>query len=91
MPKVGTKEFEYSDRGKSMAHAYAEKTGQEVEYAKGYAHGGPVGVVHTQSMTKQKDKYMPKGVKLAKGADPAYINRGCGTMGMIGAKRKEIT
>jgi hypothetical protein len=91
MPKVGTEEFGYSDREKIMAHAYAEKTGQEVEYTKGYAHGGSTGLVHTQSMTKQKDKYMPKGVRPAKGADPSYAGRGCGTRGMIGSTKRNIS
>jgi len=31
MPKVGKKEFSYSDKGKAEAKAYAEKTGQKVE------------------------------------------------------------
>jgi hypothetical protein len=31
MPKVGKKEFSYSDKGKAEAKAYAEKTGQNIE------------------------------------------------------------
>ena len=31
MPKVGKKEFSYSDKGKAKAEAYAEKTGQNIE------------------------------------------------------------
>ena len=31
MPKVGKKEFSYSDKGKAKAKAYAEKTGQSIE------------------------------------------------------------
>ena len=41
MPKVGKKEFSYSDKGKAEAKAYAEKTGQEVEYPS-YDAGGRV-------------------------------------------------
>ena len=43
MPKVGKKEFSYSDKGKAEAKVYAEKTGQEVEYPT-YDAGGRVKV-----------------------------------------------
>ena len=55
MPKVGKKEFSYSDKGKAKAEAYAEKTGQEVEYPS-YDAGGRVetyregGKVETKSI-----------------------------------------
>jgi len=87
MPRVGTKDFKYNKEGDAMAHAYAERTGQKVEYKQGYAHGGSVGLSHNQTMAENKPKYMPKGTRLAKGADPAYANRGCGTRGMIGSKK----
>tara|TARA_R100000808_G_C2091753_1_gene111905 strand:- start:287 stop:583 length:297 start_codon:yes stop_codon:yes gene_type:complete len=31
MPKVGKKEFSYTEKGKAEAKAYAEKTGQNIE------------------------------------------------------------
>ena len=43
MPKVGKKEFSYDKKGKEEAKAYAEKTGQEVEYPT-YDAGGRVKV-----------------------------------------------
>jgi len=91
MPTVGTREFGYGDKDKDEALKYAKRTGQEVEYSKGYSHGGSAGLVHVQSMKKQEDKYMPKGTRPAKGADPAYAGRGCGTRGMIGATKRNIS
>ena len=43
MPKVGKKEFEYTEKGKEEAEEHAEKTGQEVEYPT-YDAGGRVKV-----------------------------------------------
>jgi hypothetical protein len=43
MPKVGKKEFSYSDKGKEEAKEYAEKTKQKVEYPS-YDAGGRVKV-----------------------------------------------
>jgi len=91
MPTVGTKRFGYGDKGKKEALQYAKRTGQEVEYKDGYSDGGSVGLVHIQSMDKQKDKYMPKGVRPAKGSDPSYAGRGCGTRGMIGSTKRNIS
>lgn len=87
MPKVGTDEFSYTPKGMREAELHAKRTGQKVEYKQGYAHGGSVGLSHNQTMAENKPKYMPKGTRLAKGADPAYANRGCGTRGMIGSKK----
>ena len=41
MPKVGKKEFAYTDKGKKKAKAYAKETGQSVEYPT-YDSGGRV-------------------------------------------------
>lgn len=62
MPKVGKKEFSYSDKGKAEAKAYAKKTGQEVEYptydasgrVKVYREGGKVNM---EAVKKAKKKY----------------------------------
>ena len=36
MPKVGSKKFAYTDKGKKAAKSYAKKTGKKVKKAKGY-------------------------------------------------------
>ena len=41
MPKVGKKEFDYTEKGKTEAKAYAKETGQEVKYPT-YDAGGRV-------------------------------------------------
>ena len=41
MPKVGKKEFDYTEKGKAEAKAYAKETGQEVKYPT-YDAGGRV-------------------------------------------------
>ena len=40
MPKVGTKKFAYTPRGKKAAKSYAKSTGQKV--SKAYKKGGKV-------------------------------------------------
>ena len=55
MPKVGKKEFSYSDKGKAKAKAYAEKTGQEVEYPS-YDAGGRVKVYREGGEVKEMSK-----------------------------------
>ena len=52
MPKVGKKHFSYSEAGKEKAKAYAEETGQSVEYQI----GGPV----TDALKRSK-KYQEGG------------------------------
>lgn len=90
MPDVGGRSFGYTPEEIRKAKAYAMETGQEVKYKEGYAHGGSVGLSHNQSMPDKKEKWMPKGTKLAIGADPEYANRGCGTRGMIGSSKKGV-
>ena len=36
MPKVGSKKFAYTAKGKKAAKAYAKKTGKKEKKAKGY-------------------------------------------------------
>ncbi len=36
MPKVGTKKFSYTPKGKKAAKAFAKKSGKKVKKAKGY-------------------------------------------------------
>ena len=36
MPKVGSKKFAYTEKGKKAAKAHAKKTGKKVKKAKGY-------------------------------------------------------
>jgi hypothetical protein len=36
MPKVGTKKFAYTPKGKKAAKAFAKKSGKKVKKAKGY-------------------------------------------------------
>ena len=36
MPKVGSKKFAYTEKGKKAAKVYAKKTGKKVKKAKGY-------------------------------------------------------
>ena len=48
MPKVGDKEFSYTDDGMRQAQIYADRTGQKVEYQEnnrkfGYQEGGSPG------------------------------------------------
>ena len=60
MPKVGEKEFSYSDKGKAKAKAYAKKTEQEVEYPT-YDAGERVKVYREGGEVKNK-KDLTKGI-----------------------------
>jgi hypothetical protein len=79
MPKVGKKEFDYTEKGKAEAKTYAKETGQEVEYPT-YDAGGRVevyregGEVKPTSISKTSVKFQGTSKEVAKKMekDPAF-------------------
>ena len=61
MPKVGSKKFSYTKKGKAAARKEAKRTGKKVEKAKGYAHGGVVTARGSGAATRGDQFTVTKG------------------------------